>query len=272
MFHQNGSAAQICGGHFLSKLTNNRNNHNNHMQEIIAIIPARGGSKGIPGKNIRMVNGKPLIAWSIEHARQSPQIARVFVSTDSPEIGAVARDYCAEVIERPSEISGDKASSEAALSHLLEHLHKEEQYEPELVVFLQATSPMRDQDEIERAIATLEREGSDSLFAACRVDGFTWRLGGGAIAPVNYDPTRRPLRQDLKEEIWEENGSFYIFKPWVLRKFSSRLGGKISIHRMPALYSFQIDEFSDLELVEHLMRFKIQATDQEESSGVTIRA
>ncbi|HAM70151.1 MAG TPA: acylneuraminate cytidylyltransferase, partial [Verrucomicrobiales bacterium] len=129
----------------------------------LAIIPARGGSKGIPGKNIRPVAGKPLVAWSIEHARQAPSISRVVVSTDDDAIAEVSRAHGAEVIRRPAAISGDTASSESALVHALEHLKETEAYDPELVVFLQATSPMRRAGEVQAAIDTLRREGADSL-------------------------------------------------------------------------------------------------------------
>ncbi len=223
--------------------------------KTIAIIPARGGSKGIPRKNVRAVAGKPLVAHSIVRAKQAPSITRVVVSTDDEEIASVARDWGAEVVPRPPEISGDKASSESALLHALDYLKEREGYEPELVVFLQATSPMRAPDDIQRGIETLKSEGADSLFSACRVEGFAWRLAGGVVTPVNYDPAKRPLRQELKEEIWEENGSFYIFKPWVLRKFNSRLGGRVAMHKMQRAASFQIDERGDFELLEHLMAF-----------------
>jgi N-acylneuraminate cytidylyltransferase len=223
---------------------------------ILSIIPARGGSKGIPGKNIRMVGGKPLLTWSIEQARQTPHISRVFVSTDSPEIATVARQFGAEVITRPAEISGDTASSESCLVHALDYLKAKENLEPDLVVFLQATSPLREADDIQKAIEILQRENADSLFSACRVEGFVWRVEkDGTTRSFTYDHKNRPRRQDAPEDLIE-NGSIYIFKPWVLRQFNNRLGGKISVYRMPALNSFQIDEPADFELLEHLMAYR----------------
>jgi N-acylneuraminate cytidylyltransferase len=232
---------------------------------VIAIIPARGGSKGIPRKNLLPLAGKPLLAHSILQARQTPTITRVVVSTDDQEIAAVAREWDAEVILRPSEISGDRASSESALLHALDFLKHKEGYDPGFVVFLQATSPIRRPGEIQAAIEALRRENADSLFSACRVEGFTWRLRNGSVAPVNYDPAKRPLRQELLEEIWEENGSLYIFKPFVLREFNSRLGGKIVLHPMSRLDSFQIDEPGDFELIEALMAY--QNTGLKEEAG-----
>ena len=272
----------------------------------IVIIPARGGSKGIPGKNICSVGGKPLLAWSIDQARLTPQISRVFVSTDSIGIAEVAQEYGAEVIMRPPEISGDSATSESCLVHALDVLRSAERRaqsaegkeqsgksqepgalpafpfasdlrpptsdlrlpvsdlrpltlencEPDLVVFLQATSPLREPDDIKKAIETLAREDADSLFSACRVEGFVWRVEkDGTPRSFTYDHLNRPRRQDAPEDLIE-NGSIYMFKPWVLRQFNNRLGGKVAVYRMPALHSFQIDEPADLELVEAVMEFR----------------
>lgn len=123
--------------------------------EILTIIPARGGSKGIPRKNARPLAGKPLIAHTIEHAWQARSVSRVVVSTDYPEIAAVAQRYGAKVVWRPAEISGDTATSESALLHVLNYLRDREGYEPDLVVSLQATSPLRQPDDIQNTIETL---------------------------------------------------------------------------------------------------------------------
>ena len=160
---------------------------------IVAIIPARGGSNGIPRKNIRLVGGKPLLAHTIEQARQTKAISRVIVSTDDDEIAVVAENFGAEVVRRPAELSTDTASSESALLHSLDHVRREEGCEPELVVFLQCTSPLRHPADIGNAIETLKRENADSLFSARHVEGFVWSSGeSGGVTAVNYDPTRRP--------------------------------------------------------------------------------
>ena len=276
------------------------------MNQTLCIIPARGGSKGISGKNIRPLGGKPLLAWSIEQARQTPQVSQVFVSTDSAEIAAVARDYGAEVIMRPPEISGDTASSESALIHALDYLERaeggnlkpEDQLEnererancqapsavglqlsafsfqpctPDLVVFLQPTSPLREADDIQKAIETLEREQADSLFSACRVEGFVWRAEkDGGVRSFSYDHLNRPRRQDAPEDLIE-NGSIYIFKPWVLRQFNNRLGGKIAVYRMSHLNSFQIDDPADLELVESLMSHRARSLSASDGERAGVR-
>lgn len=216
--------------------------------EVLAIVPARGGSKGIVRKNMQPVAGRPLLAHTLEQARQTPAITRVVVSTDDEEIGATAREYGAEVIRRPAEISGDEATSESALLHALDHLKRAEGYEPDLVVFLQATSPLRGPDDIQNAISTLGEQRADSLFSACRFGGFIWRRDGDQVRSVNYDYRERPRRQDAPVEV-RENGSIYVFKPSVLREHGNRLGGKIAAYLMSEESSLEIDEPQDLEEV-----------------------
>lgn len=219
--------------------------------EILALIPARGGSKGIPRKNVRIVGGLPLLAHSIGAARETAGISRVFVSTDDAEIARIARDYGAEVIMRPPEISGDAASSESALLHALGHLRKEQGYAPDLVVFLQPTSPLRRANDVQNAIETLIREGADSLFSACVQQGFVWRRQGRDVVSLTYDFRARPRRQDAPEDL-VENGSIYVFKPWVLEELGNRLGGRIAVYPMDLYDSFQIDEPADLDVIEAL--------------------
>lgn len=220
----------------------------------LAIIPARGGSKGLPRKNIRLLGGHPLLSYTIAHARATPEIDRIVVSTDDPMIARIAHECGAESVVRPPEISGDTATSESALVHTLDHLRDAEGYEPDLVVFLQATSPLRRPDDISTAIRTLRDEQADSLFSACPLHGFVWRRerGNSQWQSFSYDHVHRPRRQDAPEDVIE-NGSIYVFRPWVLRELGNRLGGKIAVHYMDAAESVQVDEPADLELVEHLL-------------------
>ena len=221
----------------------------------IAIIPARGGSKGIPHKNIVPLCGKPLIAYTIEQAINTKSISHVYVSTDDKEISAVAKLYGAVAIRRPVDISGDIASSELALLHVLNYLKDSENLEPEIVVFLQATSPLRRTDDIQNAIDTLQRENADSLFSCCSVHGFVWRKEREVLSSFSYDYRNRQMRQNAPED-FVENGSIYVFKPWVIRKYNNRLGGKIATYRMHALDSFQIDEPEDVQIMEQLIHIR----------------
>ena len=222
---------------------------------ILVLIPARAGSKGIPGKNLVHLGGVPLLSWSIEQARATPAVDRVVVSTDGSDIADEARKWGAEVVRRPPELSGDEATSESALLHALDTLRSSEDYEPDLVMFLQATSPLRRRTDLADALDIFEREEADSLFSASSAHGFVWRQGpglGDGLRALTYDPDRRPRRQEIGEDL-VENGSIYIFRPKILREYGNRLGGKIAVFPMHPLDSYQIDEPADLELFEQLL-------------------
>lgn len=222
---------------------------------ICAIIPARGGSKGIPRKNIRLLAGKPLVAHTIEHALRARRVNRTVVSTDDAEIAKVAHQYGAEVVMRPPELATDTASAEPVLLHVLSFLEQTEGYTPSLVVFLQPTSPLRQPDDIDNAINTLNVAGADSLFSCCRSHNFYWRLEDGQPVSANYDYRHRPRRQDFTPE-YIENGSIYVMKPWVLRELRNRLGGTIAIYEMDYLNSIQVDTYEDLLLCECVLMKK----------------
>jgi len=224
--------------------------------EIVCIIPARGGSKGLPRKNIRRIAGLPLIAHSILQAKQAFSINRVYVSTDDPEIASVAQSYGADVISRPSEIAGDTASSESALLDAVATIEKMGPA-PQLVVFLQCTSPLRKSSDIDRAIQQLCDENADSLLSVSPSHRFLWEKAGGSAKSINYDYANRKRRQELPEQ-FVENGSIYVFKPWVLKQCNNRLGGKISLYCMKDEENFEIDSLLDFEIVEFLLSRRSQ--------------
>jgi len=206
--------------------------------KIVAIIPARGGSKGIPQKNIIDFAGKPLIAWTIMQAKSSNLISDVYVSSDSQEILTVARNYGTKPILRPNEISGDKASSESALLHALDQMTEE----PDLVVFLQATSPLRKIDDIDNAINQLIEDKADSLLSLIETQEFMWEESKGDFKPLTYDFNHRCDHRHLKR-LYYENGSIFIFKPEILRRYKNRLGGKKSIYLMESWQRADIDDY-----------------------------
>jgi len=213
----------------------------------ICIIPARGGSKRIPGKNLAVVGGTSLVGHAVEQALQSRSVGRVIVSTDSDEIAGVAQSYGVEIVRRPIELSGDEAPSEAALVHVLDQLKAEEGYEPELLVFLQCTSPVRTGLDIDRAIATLVEEQADSLLSVVEKRVFLWTQRDGRPEPLNYDAGKRPRSQDMMP-VFQENGSIYVLKPDVLRTYHNRLGGKVSFYVMSAEAAIDVDTPLDLEI------------------------
>ena len=223
------------------------------MGNVVAIIPARGGSKGIPGKNLKSICGKPLLAWSIMQARAANSISSVWVSSDSNEILAVAEEYGALPIRRPETLSRDIASSESAWLHALGEI-EHSGANVDLIVGMQATSPIRASSDLDAAIAQVKRENLDSLLTVTEVeDFFTWCIGPNGPESINYDYRSRKRRQ-LIEKQYLENGSFYVFRPETLRVLSNRLGGKIGMHVMERHKMFQIDNPEDIELCESIMR------------------
>ncbi len=220
---------------------------------VVAIIPARGGSKGIPRKNLAVVAGKPLIQHTIEQAKSASQIDKVYVSTDDEEIAKLSRACGARIIERPGEHASDIATSESALLHALEYIQKEERYLPDTVVFLQCTSPIRDSVDITNAIHEFRRVGADSLLSVVESHRFLWRLEAGKASPMNYNVNERPRRQDRMPEFME-NGSLYIFSVNGFLISKVRLFGKIALYKMSPESAYEIDDYSDIAVVEALMR------------------
>jgi len=224
------------------------------VSSTVAIIPARGGSKGIPRKNLVDVCGKPLIAWSILQARNASHIDSVWVTSDDDEILAVAESFGSRPIRRPIEISGDQASSESAWLHALDTIEAQG-VAVNLVVAMQATSPIRESSDLDGGLQTLQEQGFDSLLSVAEVeDFFTWRIGpDGGAESVNYDYRNRKRRQQIEKQFLE-NGSFYIFRPEQLRSGNNRLGGRIGLFVMGRHKMFQIDNPEDIGLCSAVMR------------------
>lgn len=221
--------------------------------KYIALIPARGGSKGIPDKNIKSVNGLPLICWSIKQAQACPQISRVLVSTDSEKIAEIARAAGAEVPAlRPAELAEDSTSTEAVMLHAQHHWLSDD--DDEVMVLLQPTSPLRMPDSLTDAITCFEQQHADSLVSVCESHAFFWKHPEQPQAL--YDFMQRPRRQDIKpdDKQYRENGSIYLTKTAILRQFKNRLGGKIAMFCMQEHESWEIDSPTDLTIVSTLMQ------------------
>ena len=217
---------------------------------IISIIPARGGSKSIPKKNLVDFIGEPLILKTITQAQNSFNINRTIVSTDDKEIKDIALERKAEVIDRPKEISGDLATTESALLHVLDTLKIKENYIPDLVVLLQITSPLRKKNDIDLAIEQLITTKADSLISGSKFEDFLfWEHKEDTWEAVNYNPDNRGRRQDRNPQ-FVENGSIYVFKPDILYKFNNRIGGKMIVYEMEFWQSWQIDAYEEIELLE----------------------
>lgn len=223
-----------------------------NRRRTLAVIAARGGSKGIPHKNLIDLCGKPLIAWTVLQAAAAQGVDVVAVSSDSDAILAAAEAAGAVGVRRPDDISGDLASSEAAWLHALEHVDRKSG--PfERIVALQATSPIREASDIDHALDAFEQQKLDSLLSVCEVeDYFNWRVGKDGPEPINYDYHDRRMRQQI-EKRYLENGSFYVFIPSLLREQRNRLGGRIGIHVMERHKMFQIDRPEDIRLCAAIM-------------------
>jgi YrbI family 3-deoxy-D-manno-octulosonate 8-phosphate phosphatase len=219
----------------------------------IAIIPARGGSKRIPAKNLLPIAGEPLLAHSLRHAREASGVFETWVSTDDDAIAAVARARGARVAPRPPELADDRATSEAALLHTLDYRRQLGLEDPEIFVFLQATSPIRKPGDIDGAIATFYRENADSVFSACENNRLIWAMTPEGPQSITYDYHRRQREQDMPRQM-RENGSIYVLKPELLRKTGNRLGGRMAVYEMDYWSSFQIDTPEHIELCDWIMR------------------
>ncbi|NYF16281.1 N-acylneuraminate cytidylyltransferase [Microbacterium sp. AK009] len=221
------------------------------MSDVVAIIPARGGSKGVPRKNLRRVGGIPLIGRAIQAARRCDLIDRVCVSTDDDEIAAVGEEWGAEVIRRPAHLSGDTASSESAILHALDELEARD-VNVGVVVFLQATSPFIDSEALASAIRLVQHRRRDSVFSAIETYGFLWRKGTGDCAEaINHQADHRPRRQE-REPHYLETGAFYVMRARGFRTVRHRFFGSVGIAAVPERTAIEIDSFAELEVARAL--------------------
>ena len=209
--------------------------------KVVSVIPARGGSKGIPLKNIVELGGKPLISYTIEASKQS-NVDETWVSTDSNDISSVSRTYGAKIIDRPYEISKDTSQSEETL------LHAAYQVDFDILVFIQPTSPLITSEDINKGLEMMDEY--DSVFSVTKEHWIPrWTMN---VEPFEWEIDNRPMRQD-KPEMYVENGAFYITKRKNLLDSKLRYSGKKGVVEMPLSRSFQIDTQEDLELMEKLI-------------------
>jgi len=209
--------------------------------KTVAVILARGGSKGIPNKNFKKLKGKPLIYYAINGAFQS-KVDEVWVSTDCPTIKEISEHLYARVLDRPKELATDESSSESAL------LHFSKCVEFDRMVFIQPTSPLLRSNYINQGLSMMDEY--DSVFSVCREHFLPrWSL---AVEPLNFDNDHRVRRQD-REDTYVENGAFYITTKELLEKNKVRVSGNIGVVEMSPFESFQIDTMEDFNFIERLM-------------------
>jgi N-acylneuraminate cytidylyltransferase len=219
---------------------------------ILAIIPARGGSKGIPRKNLLPIAGKPLIVWTIEQALATPGL-RVAVSTEDAEIAEVSRRAGAEIIERPMDLAQDETATEPVVEHAIAHCAALGE-RPEAVMLLQATSPVRLPGTLARALAEFHDSGCDSMVGVVPQAPFLWRQGEEPQA--DYPVFARPRRQELTPDRmrYRETGSVYVTRTEIYETLHNRLGGRIRLFVMDEVEGTDIDTPADFAMAEALLR------------------
>lgn len=222
--------------------------------KILAIIPARGGSKGIPLKNLVKLNGKPLIYYTIRSSLKSKLINRIIVSTDNKKIARIASNYGVEIISRPEQLASDVAPLEPVVDHVLQYLKKLEKYVPDIIVILQATSPLRNEKHIDGALNELINKKFHSVLSGFSIHTFLWKYNeNGTVHAVDYDPKRRPNRQQLDTQLFE-NGAIFASTTKAYLKNKCRISGKIGFYVMPLHHSYNVDSYEDLKAIERMMR------------------
>lgn len=223
-------------------------------ESILVVIPARGGSKGVPGKNLRPVGGRPLIAWTIDHALEVPGVARVVVSTDDADIAAVARESGAEVpFVRPASLARDTSPTEPAVAHAISRMERSG-FRPDGVMLLQATSPVRLPGTVARAAERFRVGDVDSLVGVVPQTPFLWHLEDPPRA--EYDVAHRPRRQELSdgEFLYRETGSLYVTRTDCYSAPGNRIAGRVELFVMDEIEGIDIDTEFDLRVADLLLR------------------
>lgn len=223
------------------------------MASILGFIPARGGSKGIPGKNTIDVAGKPLIAWTIEAARESGIFDRVVVSTDSDDIATVAAAYGAEIpCRRPADLSGDEASVTSAALHMLAVLRQQDGYQPDYVVLLQPTSPLRTPEDIREAWKIAEAQDAEGIVSVTPAEGhplWLMTMDERDRLQLFFSDTGKSSRRQDQPELYAPNGAVFLVKTSVLLSGGDWYRCDKRAYVMPAERSLDVDSPWDLHLV-----------------------
>lgn len=214
--------------------------------KIVALIPLRGGSKSIPNKNIKNLAGKPLCFWSLFSAINSKKIDEVWVSTEDKKIKKIVENFNlgVKIIDRPKELADDSSSTESVMIHFAEKVPFD------ILVTIQATSPLTSNSDLDSALKEFSEKNLDSMVTGVPTKRFFWSRDG---KPLNYNPHLRPRRQDWNGSIME-NGAFYITKRKILDEQKNRLGGRIGVYEMPEETAIEIDEPSDFKIVAKLLK------------------
>ncbi|MCW3985534.1 MAG: hypothetical protein NWE91_03880 [Candidatus Bathyarchaeota archaeon] len=221
--------------------------YNRHR--ILAVIPARGGSKGIPRKNVRLLAGKPLIAYSIQTALNSNYVDDVIVSTEDEKIMQIAGIYGANIVERPIELAGDDVPLDPVIYHALTHIEKDKGLTYDYIISMQPTSPLLKEETLDRAIVEFENSKRETLITVRNETHLYWRKKDGILLPLFKE---RRNRQFL-DPIYKETGALFISRRDVITK-KNRIGNDIYLFELPFNESIDIDKYQDWWVAENLLR------------------
>ena len=222
---------------------------------VVCVIPARGGSKGLPGKNVKMFCEKPLIAHTIEHAKQSKYIDRIIVSTEDEKIAQISLEYGAEVpFMRPMELAGDSSSTVDVLLHAINWLEREDQYAFDILLLLHTTTPLRSVEDINKTISLMVEENADNVFSVVEAhrnpyfnmveedsDGFVMLVREGCFSTRQAAP-----------KVYDMNASIYVWWKNVLKEGKKIFLKKTKVYIMPKERSIDIDDDLDFQIAEFL--------------------
>lgn len=223
-------------------------------EKVIGVIPARGGSKGVPKKNIKPLMGKPLIAYTIEEAKRSKYLDRIVISTDDLEIAEICEELGSGVVMRPSEFATDTAPTELVLIHVLETLARSD-YEPDVVVTLEPTSPLRTHQLIDKCIETLWQTGADSVISVKET-----RACFGTLTEGRFDYLVKGQRRRRQERspLYEESSTVYVTRTETLLKHKSVLGERLYAVLVDEDEAIDINTPLDFVIAEAVMRWKVE--------------
>lgn len=262
-------------------MTNSEAGHAAPVRRVLAVIPARGGSKGVPAKNLLPVGGVPLVARAVRECRATRLVTDVVVSTDDQAIAAAAREAGAEVVLRPAAIAGDTATSEAAVLHALDAHEALHGSAVDVVLLVQCTSPFITREDIDGVAGAVVENGADTALTVANFHGFIWRdaadestEGGNG---VNHDKSFRPRRQDRPQDLLE-TGAAYAMDAAGLREHQHRFFGRTELVRTDPARVLEIDDPHDLARARALapsstrtdpVRFRPRRTSTRSSSTST---
>jgi len=226
--------------------------------DCVALITARGGSKRVPGKNVRDLAGRPLIAWTVAAALGAKMIRRTIVSTDSDEIATAAREAGAEVpFLRPPALSGDLSPHYDVVAHALDWIERDEGALPNFLCLLQPTSPLRTSADIDGTIGQMIATDADCAIAVSPArshPAHLYRLAGNGLAEPYLPPAEGYQRSQDLEQLYQVNGAVYVLRPETFRQRDGVLSEHPALYIMPSERSIDIDEEWEFAIAEALMK------------------